>query len=413
MKRTVALGLSIIMLLTGCEQRQSQMTAADVSIATAELTESVESTTEPVMSDEVVPQYSSLDDEDLLTYIEDLVYRDAVSSLNSDEYFVENVSAVYVSKEYIEELSFNSQSNIYFGYTLAELDKVFQGDKYIFTLSDDGTTTVQKLEEIEDVSTETMLKNVAIGEGVILICVTVSVVSAAVGAPAVGMIFAVSAGTAEIMARSGAVLGGISAGIIRGIQTGDFNEVKKAAAMGATEGFKWGAISGVIIGGGSETFLLNSATKSGLTMNEAAIIQADSKLPLNVISEIHSLDEYVVYKEAGLKPVMVNGKTALIQNIDLDFVSQLPDGTEVTNLVRMQKGIPPLDPATGKAYQLHHIGQKADGTLAVLTESQHQGNSAILNIFGKESEIVRSEFATTRREFWKYLGEHVFNGGGL
>lgn len=37
--------------------------------------------------------------------------------------------------------------------------------------------------------------------------------------------------------------------------------------MGATEGFKWGAISGAIIGGGSETFLLKSATKSGLTMN--------------------------------------------------------------------------------------------------------------------------------------------------
>ena len=183
--------------------------------------------------------------------------------------------------------------------------------------------------------------------------------------------------------------------------------------MGATEGFKWGAISGAIIGGGSETFLLKSATKSGLTMNEAALIQADSNLPIDVISQMHSLDEYVVYKNAGLKPMMVNGKTALIQNIDLDFVSQLPDGTEVTNLVRMQKGYAPLDPATGKAYQLHHIGQKADGTLAVLTESQHQGNSAILNIFGKESEIVRSEFATTRKEFWEYLGKAVFANGGI
>ena len=134
-------------------------------------------------------------------------------------------------------------------------------------------------------------------------------------------------------------------------------------------------------------------------MNEAAIIQADSNLPMDVISQLHSMDEYLVYKEAGLKPVMVNGRVALVQNIDLNYVSQLPDGTEVTNLVRMQRGYAPLDPATGKAYQLHHIGQKADGTLAVLTEAQHQGNSAILNIADKASEIDRPGFGNTRKEF--------------
>lgn len=409
MKRMMALLLSIVMLLTGCGQSQSQPTKTSESEL---VTETEESTAGPVVWEDVEPQYDSLDDEQLLAHIEDLVYRDTVASLNSNEYFVENVSAVYISKEYLDEVAFNSQSNVYFGYTLAELDKIFQGTKYIFTLSEDGATTVQELQEIEDVSTETMLKNVAIGTGVILVCVTVSVVSAGAGAPAVSMIFAASATTAQTFAISSAVFGGISAGVVRGIQTGDFNEAMEAAAMGTTEGFKWGAISGAIIGG-SETFLLKSATKSGLTMNEAALIQADSNVPIDVISQMHSLDEYVVYKKAGLKPVMVNGKTALVQNIDLNFVSQLPDGTEVTNLVRMQKGYAPLDPATGKAYQLHHIGQKADGTLAVLTERQHQGNSAILNIFGKESEIVRSEFATTRKEFWEYLGKVVFANGGI
>ena len=410
MKRMIALLLSIVMLLSGCGQPQSQSTKTSESDL---VTETEESTAEPVVWEDVEPQYDSLDDEQLLAHIEDLVYSDTVASLNSDEYFVENISAVYISKEYLEEVAFNSQSNIYFSYTLSELDEIFQGTKYIFTLSEDGTTTVQELQEIEDVSTETMLKNVAIGTGVILVCVTVSVVSAGVGAPAVSMIFAASATTAQTFAISSAAFGGISAGVVRGIQTGDFNEAMEAAALGATEGFKWGAISGAIIGGGSETFLLKSATKSGLTMNEAALIQADSNLPIDVISQMHSLDEYVVYKNAGLKPKMVNGEIALIQNIDLDFVSQLPDGTEVTNLVRMQKGYAPLDPTTGKAYQLHHIGQKADGTLAVLTECQHQGNSAILHIFGKESEIVRSEFATTRKEFWEYLGKVVFANGGI
>ena len=370
-------------------------------------------TVDPVVWEDAEPHYNALDDTLLLAHIEDLIYTETITALDSEEYFVESVNAVYISKEYLEEVAFNSQSNIYFGYTLDELNALFQGTRYIFTLGENGNTTVQELQEIEDVNTETILKNVAIGTGVILICVTVSVVSAGVGAPAVSMIFAVSATTAETMALSSAAFGGISAGIIRGIQTGDFNEAIEAAALSGSEGFKWGAITGAVLGGTSEAFLLKAATKSGLTMNEAAIIQADSGLPIDVISQMHSLNEYLVYKEAGLKPIMVNGRIALVQNIDLDYVSQLADGTDVTNLVRMQRGLAPLDPATGKAYQLHHIGQKADGTLAVVTEAQHQGNSAILNIVGKESEINRAGFATVRKEFWEYMGKVVFANGGI
>ena len=404
MKRTISLLLAVIMVLTGCSQPQTQNPSTD-SVA-----DIVSVPTEWI---EVQPEFNSLSDENLLLQVENLVYRETVQALNSEEYVVENVSAVYISKEYLDEVAFNSQSNVYFGYTLAELDEVFQGTRYIFTLGDDGNTTVRELQAIDDNATETMLKNVAIGTGVILVCVTVSVISAGVGAPAVSMIFAASATTAKTFAISSAVFGGISAGVVRGIETGDFNEAMEAAALGSTECFKWGGISGAVIGGGSEAFLLRSATKSGLTMNEAALIQADSNLPLDVISQLHSMDEYLVYKKAGLKPVMVNGRVALVQNIDLNYVSQLPDGTEVTNLVRMQKGYAPLDPATGKAYQLHHIGQKADGTLAVLTEAQHQGNSAILNIAEKASEIDRPGFGNTRKEFWQYVGNHVFGNGGV
>ena len=408
MKRIIALFLCAAIFLTSCSQSQPQETNPDNTPdnASSEIVE-------PVVWEDAEPHYNALDDTLLLAHIEDLIYANTITALDSEEYFVESVNAVYISKEYLEEVAFNSQSNIYFGYTLDELNALFQGTRYIFTLGENGNTTVQELQEIEDVNTETILKNVAIGTGVILVCVTVSVVSAGVGAPAVSMIFAVSATTAETMALSSAAFGGISAGIVRGIQTGDFNEAIEAAALSGSEGFKWGAITGAVLGGTGEAFLLKAATQNGLTMNQAAIIQADSGLPIDVISQMHSLDEYLVYKDAGLKPIMVNGRTALVQNIDLDYISQLPDGTEVTNLVRMQRGYAPLDPTTGKAYQLHHIGQKADATLAVLTESQHQGNAAILNIFGKESEIVRPEFATTRKEFWEYMGKVVFANGGI
>lgn len=404
MKRLIALFLSLTMVLTGCSKPQTQNPASESTI---------NAVSAPAEWVEVLPEFDSLSDENLLLEVENLVYRETVEALDSEEYVVENVSAVYLSKEYLEEAAFNSQSNVYFGYTLAELDEIFQGTRYIFTLGDDGTTAVQELQVIDDHTAETMLRNIAIGTGVILVCVTVSVVSAGAGAPAVSVIFAASATTAKTMAVSSAAFGGISAGVVRGIETGDFDEAMEAAALGAAEGFKWGAVSGAVIGGGNEAFLLKSATKSGLTMNEVALIQKESNLPMDVISQFHSMKEYLVYKEAGLKPVIVNGRVVLVQDIDLNYVSELPDGTKVTNLERMQRGLAPIEPATGEAYELHHIGQKADGTLAVLTRDQHRKNASILNQPGKASEIDRSGFGNTRKDFWEYAGTYVFGNGGV
>lgn len=411
MKRTIALLLSILMIVTGCGQVQHQVTTENLSSSMPEASDPI---VESIEWEYIEPQYSSLDDPELLAHIEDLVYRDTVASLNSEAYFVENVTAIYISKEYLDELAFNSKSNVYFGYSLAELDEIFEGKRYIFNLSENGTTTVQELIEIEDVSTEKMFKNVAIGTGVILVCVTVSVVSAGASAPAVSMIFAASATTASGFAVSSAAFGGISAGAVRGIQTGDFNEVIEAAAMGASEGFKWGAISGAVIGGGAEAFLLKSATKSGLTMNEAALIQVDSNLPIEVISQLKSFDEYLVYKESGLFTMMVKGKTALVQKIDLNYVSELPNGTKATNLVRMQKGYAPLDPLTGKTYELHHIGQTNKATLAVLTQEQHRGkgNFAKLHKIWEDSDVLHgAEWNRTVSNFWKDMGRQYAKGG--
>ena len=72
-----------------------------------------------------------------------------------------------MSKEYLEETAYNSQPNIYFGYTLEELNGFFQGDRYIFNLSDEGTTTVEKLQEVADADSQQVIKNVATGTGVI------------------------------------------------------------------------------------------------------------------------------------------------------------------------------------------------------------------------------------------------------
>ena len=94
--------------------------------------------------------FSGMNDPNLLRYTEDTIYENLVTTLDSDEYFVENVSAIYISQEYIDELAYNSQANIYFGYTLQELSEQFQGKKYVFTLGDDGSTIVTEFEEYDD-----------------------------------------------------------------------------------------------------------------------------------------------------------------------------------------------------------------------------------------------------------------------
>lgn len=250
MKRIMALILCVALCLIGCSSSTNKA---------GENENAPVGNDSDINTEELGVELLEMNDEALLSYVEDMVYVEAVKALNSDEYVVEEVRAVYLSKEYLEEVNYNSQSNLYFGYTIEELNDYFKDSRYVFTLSEEGTTTVQELQEITETDSETILKSVAIGAGVILVCVAVSVVSGGVGAPAaVTAVFAASAKTATIFAISSGVFGAATAGIVRGYQTGDINEALDAAALAGSEGFKWGAISGVVIGGGEEAFLLKA-----------------------------------------------------------------------------------------------------------------------------------------------------------
>ena len=197
--------------------------------------------------------FKGLGDPQLLSYIEDTIYSDLVSQLD-DEYYIEKVEALYIPDEYFEELEFNSQVNVYFGYTLAELEEQFQGEKYVFTLGGNNETVVVPFEASTDSGhvLSTILKNVAIGTGVILICVTVAVLTknpaAAVGAgKAIKTVYAVSVSAAKssaIRALEFSGIGGISAALIEGYQSHDFSRALRTGVVAASEGFKIGAIEG-------------------------------------------------------------------------------------------------------------------------------------------------------------------------
>jgi len=256
-------------------------------------------------------------------------------------------------------------------------------------------------------------------------------------------------------AVAGAAIGGVSAGIITGLETGDVDAAIKAAALQASKDYMWGAITGAVIGGVAEGASLAKASSGGLSVTEAAFIQKQTKLPSKLIKQFSSIDEYyelvelernggltvntvlgisentqypvevvklfkqteegaIYYEQAGLYAKEVNGQIALVRNIDLDYMS-LYKGEMITNLQRMKNGLAPLDPATGKAYQLHHIGQKIDSPLAILTRAEHQSaeNSAILHDSGisagegVHAQLSDMEWSSQRAAFWKAFAETV------
>lgn len=402
-KLPLVLLLTLAMVLQGCGGIQPSSTSSDPAPTESEALGAKDTSSKASKGTTPAPdvEFSGLDDENLQRYLRDTLYTALVEDLDSDQYYVENVDTKYISKEYLKELAANSKENIYFGYTLSALEQQFQGTKYVFTVGDDGHTIVHAFEDYDD-TYDRVVQNVAIGTGVILVCVTVSAVTGGV-APTVSMVFAVSAKTAAGAAVSGGAIGGSMAGISTAISTGDVSKAIDAAALGGSEGFKWGAIAGAVTGGVGEFSALRGTTRNGLTMDEAAIIQKDAKYPLEIIRRFKSMDEYNIYKDAGLEAKLVNGKSALVRPID----PTIRDGNGLTNIERMKRGLAALD-AEGNPYELHHVAQEKDGILAILTKAEHRGEGS----FSKLHDLMRgsdvdhgSEWAKEREGFWKSLAE--------
>ena len=209
MKKAFALLLASALLFCGCSKvtvidsqpsssvssnSVSETSDSSVSESTAETT--VETTAETTAeTTEADNGYRDLSDPDLLDYIEDTAYEELVSEIDNDKYVVQNVEAIYISEEYLEELEYNSKQNIFFGYTLDEIDAQFKDERYVFTLGDEGETVVKPFESYDD-TTEKVIRNVAIGTGVILVCVVITVVTDGV---VTGVVTGEALGTTDIM----------------------------------------------------------------------------------------------------------------------------------------------------------------------------------------------------------------------
>lgn len=407
MKKLLSLLIAASVILTGCANASNVSDTTPSETTTVSTTETSAEETLPddylsseYLDDEAQKQnFRSLSDPELLDFVEGALYSHLVDELGEDE-FIDNVEAVYISQEFIDELSYNSKANVFFGYTLKELDEQFKGTSYIFTV-ENGQTVVKPRSPYDD-TYDKMIQNVAIGTGVILICVTISVVTYGAGAPAASMIFATAAKSGAIMGVSSGAISGVATGIVSGLKTNDWDNALKEGALAASESFKFSVIAGSIMGGAGEAIgLHNVANATKLTMDQVATIQRESKLPLSLIKEFQSMDQYNIIKESGMFGKVVDGKSAIIRKIDLNYTK---DG--MTNLERMRKGLAAIDPETGLAYELHHMGQTQDATIAILTQAEHRGvgNHAIWHDLISPSNVDHGTlWAAQKKAFWKSL----------
>lgn len=207
-------------------------------------------------------KFTGLDDKKLHNYVIDNLNSTMNAEFTNDNYEINDITTVYVSKEYIEEVDFNSKSNIYFGYTLNELSSKFKDKKYVFEVDSNNKTSVVEFEDYEETYNR-ILKNVITGSGVILICTTVSLSTGGT----LAIVMATSAKTATSFALSSATLSGMLSSAVEYYNTGNIQESLKTGAIEASEGFKWGAIIGAVAGGVNETLIQSNGAKEILQMD--------------------------------------------------------------------------------------------------------------------------------------------------
>lgn len=274
--------LALSVFLSGCSVPENS--AIDVVTTTSEV-----STTSEVPEEAAELNFASYGDSDYLQYVEDQFFASAESEFSSDDYAIEDVTATYVSREYLDELAYNSQENIYFGYTLSEIEAQFQDTSYVFSLGNDSQTEVRAKENYDD-SFDRITQNVAIGVGIILISVSISLLAAPAGATTVATVFAVSAKSGTVGAITSAAAGALVSGAVTAVETGDLKAALKNAAIAGSEGLKWGALTGVVGGGINKALPLRGGS--------------NSKVPSPVDSE-----QYALWKYGGTaQKSYVNGK---------------------------------------------------------------------------------------------------------
>lgn len=144
--------------------------------------------------------------------------------------------------------------------------------------------------------------------------------------------------------------------------------------------------------------------EKGLSQERKNEIKNETGWSDNVVDNIDSNQQYEIYKNADLRECLVNDRSCLTKNIDLDYVDPK---TGWTNRERMSWGRAPIDAKSGEKIELHHMGQNQNAPFAELCEnSEHgDGNDAILHDKNKPSwrrdPAANEQYKQERENHWK------------
>ena len=142
-----------------------------------------------------------------------------------------------------------------------------------------------------------------------------------------------------------------------------------------------------------------------LTDEEKRKIKKETGWSDEIINRINSMEQYEIYKNAGLIEADINGRKVLIKkDIDLDYKDPK---TGETNRERMEKGRSPIDSKTGEKIELHHMGQEFDSPFAELLENSEHGDGNHKTLHPKDKDSFRNdkekeiEYNKQKAEHWK------------
>ena len=141
-----------------------------------------------------------------------------------------------------------------------------------------------------------------------------------------------------------------------------------------------------------------------LTDEEKRKIKKETGWSDEIINRINSMEQYEIYKYAGLVEADINGRKCLVKNIDLDYKDPK---TGETNRDKMEKGRSPIDSKTGEKIELHHMGQEFDSPFAELLENSEHGDGNHKILHPKDKDSFRNdkekeiEYNKQKAEHWK------------
>lgn len=193
----------------------------------------------------VASNNQKMSDADFVKKLEDSVYQLIVKDLdengNRKDLQVQDVKAVYLSKEYLEQYTYNTKETKFFGTTLGELEKKFDKQKYVFDIDENGKTTCHAVGDFDNTFDE-VTQAALLGSGVILISVTIVCVTG--GAPVTALV-ACTANSAPAITANQAHLALLAASSAVAIfDGGDVGDAAKDIAFDTGSDFVMQAIGG-------------------------------------------------------------------------------------------------------------------------------------------------------------------------